>query len=291
MLPDLLKRQNYFVGIYHKASHTTPDEYLWDVNFSTETYPIKDPESYYTTTKQGIQMALDVEQPFFLNINISDPHLPFYGIRSKSNELVNDPYVPSRLYNRNEIVVPGFLAEAGDAYWKARNDHFELRTKEEFYDYESDPDGIANLIDSTDPEIQAQIDRHRQLLLEWMIRTEDHALEAFRNLSDDAAIEAYWLSQEADPPFLTDLEKIERMFAGLDIDYNDQDSAFELTIDPRLTTVNWELLFSNDLNLWDPFQLADSAVTFNDITGATKLSVNPDASRMFLKLRGTTAND
>ncbi len=388
LLPDLLKRQNYFIGIYHKAGHTTPAEYLWDVNFSTQTYPIKNPESYYATTKLGIQMALDAEQPFFLNINISDPHLPFYGIRSKSNELVNDPYVPSRLYDTAEIVVPEFLpggsdvpleiahyymsvrraddafakilqaldefdlredtlivflsdhgmplpfakaciyhhsthtplmfswpgvipanavdndhmvsavdlmptlldvvgsdhpyglegqsfyrvllgetlpgldhiikevdetsnrqrlpmrsvqtkkygyifnawsngirvarnatvntladrrmaevAETGDAFWKARNDHFELRTKEEFYDYESGPDAIVNLIDSTNPAIQAEIDRHRQLLLEWMIRTEDHALEAFRNLSDDAAIEAYWFSQEAAPPFLTDLEK------------------------------------------------------------------------------------
>ena len=80
-----------------------------------------------------------------------------------------------------------------------------------------------------------------------------------------------------DPPFLTDLEKMERMFAGLDIEYDFQDSAFELTIDPRLTTVNWELLFSNDLNLWNPFLTSDPEVTFNEITGATSLSIDPVA--------------
>jgi len=471
LLPDLMKLQNYFVGIYHKAPHTTPAEYAWDVNFSTETYPIKNPESYYTTTKQGIQMALDSEKPFYLNINISDPHLPFYGIRNKSTELIDDPYVPSRLYLREEMVIPGFLpgggdvplelahyymsvrraddslakilealdefdlradtlivflsdhgmpqpfakaciyhqsthtplmfswpgvikpntvdnehmvsavdlmptlldvvgsehpyglqgksfyrvllgeslpgfdhvikevdetsnrqrlpmrsvqtkrfgyvfntwsngirdvrnatentladqrmqelAAMGDPFWTARDNLFEFRAKEEFYDYVADPNAIINLIDSPDPDIQAEIERHRQLLLDWMIRTEDHALEAFRNLPDDAAIETYWLSQEVDPPFLTDLEKMERMFDGLDIDYDFQDSAFELTIDPRLTSVSWNLLFSNDLNLWDHFLLSDPEVTFNEITGATRLSVDPESSRKFFKLRGSSTN-
>jgi N-sulfoglucosamine sulfohydrolase len=472
LLPDLLKLQNYFVGIYHKAPHTTPGEYAWDVNFSPETFPIKNPESYYTTTKAGIQMALDSEKPFYLNINISDPHLPFYGIRNKSTELVEDPYVPSRLYDPAEMVIPGFLpgggnvplelahyymsvrraddslakileafdefnlrentlivflsdhgmpqpfakaciyhhsthtplmfswpgvieanavdnehmvsavdlmptlldvvgsehpyglegksfyavllgetlpgfdhvikevdetsnrqrlpmrsvqtkkfgyvfntwsngtrdvrnatentladqrmtelAELGDPFWTARDNHFEFRAKEEFYDYVTDPNAIVNLIDSPDAEIQAEIDRHRQLLLDWMIRTEDHALEAFRNLTDDEAIEDYWLSQEVDPPILTDLEKMERMFADLDIVYDFQDSAFDLTLDPRLSAVSWDLLFSNDLNLWDHFLLSDSEVTFNEITGTTSLSIDPVGPRMFVKLRGTTADE
>ena len=472
LLPDLMKLQDYFVGIYHKASHTTPSEYDWDVNFSTETYPIKNPESYYTTTKQGIQMALESEKPFYLNINISDPHLPFYGIRNKSTELVEDPFVPSRLYLREEMVIPGFLpgggdvppelahyymsvrraddslakilqaldefnlreetlivflsdhgmpqpfakaciyhhsthtplmfswpgvieanavdnehmvsavdlmptlldvvgsehpyglqgksfyrvllgetlpgfdhvvkevdetsnrqrlpmrsvqtkkygyvfntwsngtrdvrnatentvadrrmtelAEAGDPFWSGRDHLFEFRSKEEFFDYVDDPDALVNLIDSSDPDIQAEIGRHRKLMLDWMIRTEDHALEAFQNLTDNEAIEAYWLSQEVDPPFLSDLAKMERMFADLDIEYDFQNSTFDLTIDPRLTAISWDMLFSNDLNLWDHFLLSDPEVTFNEITGATRLSIDPVSSSMFVKLRGTTADE
>ena len=114
LLPDMLKLQGYFVGIYHKANHTTPAEYEWDVNFSTETYHIKDAESYYQTTKQGIEMAVEAEKPFYLNINISDPHLPFYGIRNKSTELVEDPHVPSRLYTTEEMIIPDFLPGGGD---------------------------------------------------------------------------------------------------------------------------------------------------------------------------------
>jgi N-sulfoglucosamine sulfohydrolase len=472
LLPDLLKLQNYYVGIYHKSPHTTPAAYEWDVDFSTETYHIKDPESYYTTTKQGIQMAVDAEKPFYLNINISDPHLPFYGIRNKSTELVEDPYVPSRLYQREEMIIPGFLPGGGDVplelahyymsvrraddalakilqaldesnlreqtlivflsdhgmpqpfakaciyhhsthtplmfswpgviaanavdnehmvsavdlmptlldvvgsehpyglqgtsfyrvllgetlpgfdhvikevdetsnrqrlpmrsvqtkkygyvfntwsngvrdvrnatentladqrmqelaglldpFWSERDRLFEFRTKEEFYDYEVDPDALVNLIDSPDPEILAEIDRHRQLLLEWMIRTEDHALEAFRNLTDDDAIEAYWLSQEVNPPVISDLEKMERMFAGLDIEYDFDDSAFDLTIDPRLTAISWELLYSNNLGLWQSYFLTDPEVAFNEITGVSRLSIESPESRMFMKLQGTVAEE
>ncbi|GEM_PF-2852985 len=68
------------------------------------------------------------------------------------------------------------LANQGDPFWSARDDLFEFRTKEEFYGYETDPDATINLIDLSDPEIQAKIERHRKLLLDRMVRTKDHAL-------------------------------------------------------------------------------------------------------------------
>ena len=97
-------------------------------------------------------------------------------------------------------------------------------------------------------------------MLDWMIRTEDHALEAFQNLTDDEAIEAYWLSQELDPPFLSDLDKIERMIARLKIDIDPVNSTYQIAIDPRLDSVVWELMVSENLQDWDSFALTDPDV-------------------------------
>jgi hypothetical protein len=66
---------------------------------------------------------------------------------------------------------------------------FDHRVREEFYDYVKDPDALHNLIDS--PAHQAEINRLRKALEDWMVRTGDHALEAFRNRDNDDAVEAY----------------------------------------------------------------------------------------------------
>ena len=73
---------------------------------------------------------------------------------------------------------------------------FERGVPEEFYDYERDPDALHNLID--DPQWQDEIARHRQLLHDWMVRTGDHALEAFEQRDDPAAREAYVQQMEAE---------------------------------------------------------------------------------------------
>ncbi|MCA9055611.1 MAG: sulfatase, partial [Planctomycetaceae bacterium] len=87
------------------------------------------------------------------------------------------------------------LAPQDDAI-AARLALFERGVPEEFYDYEHDPDALHNLID--DPAWQAEIDRHRQLLHDWMVRTGDHALEAFEHREDPAVAEAYVERMEAE---------------------------------------------------------------------------------------------
>ncbi|MFV0443753.1 MAG: sulfatase [Planctomycetaceae bacterium] len=71
----------------------------------------------------------------------------------------------------------------------ARLAQFERGVPEEFYDYEHDPDALHNLID--DPAWQDEIDRHRQALRNWMVRTGDHALQALEHHNDPAAKETY----------------------------------------------------------------------------------------------------
>ena len=47
-------------------------------------------------------------KPFFLSVNISDPHKPFWSQVRGGGE---DPYKPSRIFTADEVPVPGFLFE------------------------------------------------------------------------------------------------------------------------------------------------------------------------------------
>ena len=116
-LVDLMKGAGYFVGIRGKVSHSTPYQpYAWDSDLTTidgEKQHIKNPEGYYRSTQRGISMANRAEKPFCLNVNISDPHKPFYGISNKGQP-VNDSNVPSRIYQAEEVPIPGFLFDHPD---------------------------------------------------------------------------------------------------------------------------------------------------------------------------------
>ncbi len=72
---------------------------------------------------------------------------------------------------------------------------FDYRVPEEFYDYEHDPDALHNLID--DPVYQDEINKLRTALEDWMVRTHDPALEAFRGREDPTVVEAFMQQEEA----------------------------------------------------------------------------------------------
>ena len=70
-LVDLMKQAGYFVGIRGKITHSTPYQpYAWDADLSLidkKKQHVKDPKSYYTSTKRGIEMAEAANQPFCLS--------------------------------------------------------------------------------------------------------------------------------------------------------------------------------------------------------------------------------
>lgn len=112
VLADLMQGAGYFTGIRGKVSHSTPySPYpAWDAVLDTladgSTAHIKDVKSYHYSTAEGIARARAAGKPFCLNINISDPHKPFYG-ETKGP----DPHLPSRIFSPDEVPVPGFLFE------------------------------------------------------------------------------------------------------------------------------------------------------------------------------------
>jgi hypothetical protein len=68
-------------------------------------------------------------------------------------------------------------AAASDSELAARNHLFTYRVLEEFYDFANDPNALNNLID--DPNYADGIQGLRNALEEWMVETDDPALEAF----------------------------------------------------------------------------------------------------------------
>ena len=114
VLADLMKAGGYYVAISGKVSHSTPHQpYGWDDVFPLE--HIKKPQAYFDVTKQSIEASKKAEKPFCINVNISDPHKPFYRGAS-------DKHQPSLVFKPKEIPIPGFLF-----------DHPAVRTELAFY--------------------------------------------------------------------------------------------------------------------------------------------------------------
>ena len=108
---DLLKDAGYYAGIRGKVTHSSPYQpYDWDEDLTiledgTQAH-IKDAKSYGESTARGIAKAKSQGKPFFLSVNISDPHKPFWTEVRGGGE---DPHVPSRIFTADEVPVPGFL--------------------------------------------------------------------------------------------------------------------------------------------------------------------------------------
>ena len=109
---DLMRQGGYYVGIRGKVAHSTPYQpYGWDADLTEldgEKQHTKNPRSYYLSTKRGIQLAGKAGKPFCLNINISDPHKPFYGMNG-AGKRVEDHNLPSHIFSPEEVPIPGFL--------------------------------------------------------------------------------------------------------------------------------------------------------------------------------------
>ncbi len=111
-MSDLMKRGGYFTGIRGKVNHSTPYSPYpgWDVILDTlpdgkAAHP-KNVESYYLSAKHGMALAKQAGKPFCLNLNISDPHKPFWNEDGQPE--VNKP---SRVFTAAEVPVPGFLPD------------------------------------------------------------------------------------------------------------------------------------------------------------------------------------
>lgn len=81
-----------------------------------------------------------------------------------------------------------------DSKLEVRHELFRHRVVEELYDIEKDPDCLKNLL--TSPSHEAELNKLRETLDAWMVRTGDGMLSVFRNRHDPAALEAYVNAQQ-----------------------------------------------------------------------------------------------
>ena len=103
---DLMKGGGYYTAIRGKVNHSTPYQpYDWDEDLTLlkdgKKAHMKDASSYYDSTKRGISTAKAAKKPFFINVNISDPHKPFWK--------PGDSHPTSKIYKAKDVPVPGFL--------------------------------------------------------------------------------------------------------------------------------------------------------------------------------------
>jgi N-sulfoglucosamine sulfohydrolase len=70
---------------------------------------------------------------------------------------------------------------------------FQYRVLEELYDFQADPDALHNLV--SDSRYRAELDAMRGRLRQWMVRTQDPALEAFDNRGNPEALAKFMESQ------------------------------------------------------------------------------------------------
>ncbi|MEM9282266.1 MAG: sulfatase [Verrucomicrobiota bacterium] len=108
VLCDVMQNAGYWVGIRGKVSHSTPYQpFHWDEDLTLlpdgKKEHLKDVESYYRSTKRGIEAATGAGKPFCLNINISDPHKPFW--------FPNDKHPASKEFSAEEVPIPGYLVD------------------------------------------------------------------------------------------------------------------------------------------------------------------------------------
>ena len=119
-LQEQLHKAGYIQGILGKVKHLAPpDKFKWDMAEDYQDLGCgRNPALYYKFAKDFFRQAAGREQPFFLMANSHDPHRPFHGSaqeQKKFAKVLKDIPAPSRVYQSEEIEVPGFLPELPEA--------------------------------------------------------------------------------------------------------------------------------------------------------------------------------
>ena len=117
IMPDLLRKGGYTVGILGKVGHSTPyDEFKWDHDIDMiELGMGRNPDIYESGSKTLFEMADNNQNPFFLMMNLHDPHRPFHGSLQEQNHFTEEQRQsyppPKRVFKAEEITIPGCLPE------------------------------------------------------------------------------------------------------------------------------------------------------------------------------------
>jgi N-sulfoglucosamine sulfohydrolase len=113
LIMEVVREQGYQVGVLSKVDHSTPKEsFEWDFVYTQQQLGFgRNPELYYRRAQEFFDLAKETGKPFYFMVNSDDPHRPFFVPGQK---LDRGMARPSRIYNPEEIDVPGFLPDLPD---------------------------------------------------------------------------------------------------------------------------------------------------------------------------------
>lgn len=120
ILPDLMRKGGYNVGILGKLGHSTPyKEFSWDMQFDMfDLGAGRSPKIYAEKAKAFVEKAKKEGKPFFLMANSHDPHRPFYGNDPKKwyakEGAKSGAMKPSKVFKPEDVEVPKFLPDIPD---------------------------------------------------------------------------------------------------------------------------------------------------------------------------------
>ncbi len=121
-LPEVLGARGYFKAGINKLGHMTPLEKMgWDFSLFYQKR-IRDPQAYRQDTDEALRQAKASGKPFFLNVNICDPHRPFYGTPGDLKR-EGTPVEPE--FREADVTVPPILPDLPDVrrevtqYWNS----------------------------------------------------------------------------------------------------------------------------------------------------------------------------
>jgi N-sulfoglucosamine sulfohydrolase len=108
-----LRRAGYLTGVLGKPADTNPapggDQY-WDVQENFGAARKYAPAAISQAAARFFDTARRSEKPFYLVVNIADPHKPNFNDAEAASSGA-DAYAPSRIIAEAEVTVPGFLPD------------------------------------------------------------------------------------------------------------------------------------------------------------------------------------
>jgi N-sulfoglucosamine sulfohydrolase len=111
-LPEALRNNGYYTGIILKVEDSTPTNNVkryWDYVKNYPPSSARSVDSFRESFTQLIAGAKAQGKPFYANVNVKDPHLPFY--RGEKTKEGFDQTPPSRHLSPEEVTIPGFLPQ------------------------------------------------------------------------------------------------------------------------------------------------------------------------------------
>lgn len=108
-----LKKHGYFTGVINKSTDTNPspsNEKYWGFRAGFDRVEKYSAKSFGKKSKEFFDIVKSNKQPFYLLVNITDPHKPNFN-DPKATKKGADVHVPSRIISESEITIPEFLPD------------------------------------------------------------------------------------------------------------------------------------------------------------------------------------